>query len=25
VLGIMWVNDTNRSETGAPSVAQSQH
>jgi hypothetical protein len=22
VLGIMWVNDTNRSETGAPSVAQ---
>ena len=25
VLGIMWVNDTNRSETGAASVAQSQH
>jgi hypothetical protein len=26
VLGIMWVNDTNRSETGASSVAQqSQH
>ncbi len=22
VLGIMWVKDTNRSETGAPSVAQ---
>ncbi len=22
VLGIMWVNDTNRSETGSPSVAQ---
>jgi hypothetical protein len=22
VLGIMWVNDTNRSETGARSVAQ---
>jgi hypothetical protein len=25
VLGIMWVNDTNRSETGTPSIAQSQH
>ena len=22
VLGIMWVNDTNRSENGTPSVAQ---
>ena len=22
VLGIMWVNDTNRSETGIPSIAQ---
>ncbi|HEY4166073.1 MAG TPA: hypothetical protein VGM96_04830 [Reyranella sp.] len=28
VLGIMWVNDTNRSENGAPSIArqaQPQH
>ena len=24
VLGIMWVNNTNRSETGVPSVAQQQ-
>ena len=25
VLGIMWVNNTNRSVIGQPSVAQSQH
>lgn len=25
VLGVMWVNDTNRLEMGAPSIAQSRH